>query len=189
MGWITPITDRKQTDVDKVEEYDQLGYIYLTEEQKREWMQGMIGALNATDLNRIESNSQFMLNALSGDYHLDFKTNWVMTDFVTSEDEKRILSNLETIMISFDLDKTIELPKIPLNYYEKINAIENILLQMYNKYFSNIEYFEFQTNSDEEFLVGDEKFIVNDSKLRKKFETNQGETFKASNNDEFVVFN
>lgn len=189
MPWEMPITNRTNEDVDRIEEYDEIGYAYLDNEQKAEWLSGLIGALNATDLNRIESNQQFILNLLSGQYHLPFKTNWVMTDFVTSEDEKRILSNLETIMISFDLDKTIELPKIPLNYYEKINAIENILLQMYNKYFSNIEYYEFQTNSDEEFLVGDEKFIVNDSKLRKNFETNQGETFKTSSNDEFVVFN
>ena len=61
MTWEEPIINRVKADVDKVEEYDQIGYVNLMDDQKAEWMRGMIGALNATDLNRIESNQQYIL--------------------------------------------------------------------------------------------------------------------------------
>lgn len=57
-----------------------------------------------------------------------------MTNFVKDSDENRILSNLKTLMQPFDLDAQMVAPDKPLNYFEKINQIENIILQMYDKY-------------------------------------------------------
>lgn len=188
MAWTQPITDRTTLDIDKLQEYDEIGYKNLTNDQKAEWLLGMKGALNASDLNRIESNQQFILNLLSAQYALTFKTNWLMTDFVEDSDENRILMNLKTLMQPFNFEEEPQVPEKPLNYFEKINQIENIILQMYNKYYSKIKYYEFQTDNGEDFLVDDENFIVNDNILRDGFLTNQDEPFITSDDEDLNVF-
>ena len=188
MAWTQPITDRTTLDIDKLQEYDEIGYKNLTNDQKAEWLLGMKGALNASDLNRIESNQQFILNLLSAQYALTFKTNWLMTDFVEDSDENRILMNLKTLMQPFNFEEEPQVPEKPLNYFEKINQIENIILQMYDKYYSKIKYYEFQTDNGEDFLVDDENFIVNDNILRDGFLTNQDEPFITSEDEDLNVF-
>lgn len=188
MAWTQPITDRTILDIDKLQEYDEIGYKNLTTEQKNEWLSGMKGALNSSDLNRIESNQQYILNILSNQYILTFKTNWLMTDFVEDSDENRILMNLKTLMQPFNFEEEPQVPEKPLNYFEKINQIENIILQMYNKYYSKIKYYEFQTDNGEDFLVDDENFIVNDNILRDGFLTNQDEPFITSDDEDLNVF-
>lgn len=188
MPFIQPITDRTILDIDKLQEYDEIGYKNLTTEQKNEWLSGMKGALNSSDLNRIESNQQYILNILSNQYILTFKTNWLMTDFVEDSDENRILMNLKTLMQPFNFDEEPQVPEKPLNYFEKINQIENIILQIYNKYYSKIKYYEFQTDNGEDFLVDDENFIVNDNILRDGFLTNQDEPFITSDDEDLNVF-
>lgn len=188
MPFIQPITDRTILDIDKLQEYDEIGYKNLTTEQKDEWLSGMKGALNSSDLNRIESNQQYIFTLLSNQYILTFKTNWLMTDFVEDSDENRILMNLKTLMQPFNFEEEPQVPEKPLNYFEKINQIENIILQMYNKYYSKIKYYEFQTDNGEDFLVDDENFIVNDNILRDGFLTNQDEPFITSDDEDLNVF-
>ena len=188
MPFIKPITDRSILDIQKLQEYDEIGYKNLTTEQKNEWLIGMKGALNSSDLNRIESNQQYIFTLLSNQYILTFKTNWLMTDFVEDSDENRILMNLKTLMQPFNFEEEPQVPEKPLNYFEKINQIENIILQMYNKYYSKIKYYEFQTDNGEDFLVDDENFIVNDNILRDGFLTNQDEPFITSDDEDLNVF-
>ena len=188
MPFIQPITDRSILDIQKLQEYDEIGYKNLTTEQKDEWLSGMKGALNSSDLNRIESNQQYIFTLLSNQYILTFKTNWLMTDFVEDSDENRILMNLKTLMQPFNFEEEPQVPEKPLNYFEKINQIENIILQMYNKYYSKIKYYEFQTDNGEDFLVDDENFIVNDNILRDGFLTNQDEPFITSEDEDLNVF-
>lgn len=188
MPFIQPITDRSILDIQKLQEYDEIGYKNLTTEQKNEWLSGMKGALNSSDLNRIESNQQYIFTLLSNQYILTFKTNWLMTEFVEDSDENRILMNLKTLMQPFDFNEQTVVPEKPLNYFEKINQIENIILQMYDKYYSKIKYYEFQTDNGEDFLVDDENFIVNDNILRDGFLTNQDEPFITSDDEDLNVF-
>lgn len=188
MPFIQPITDRTILDIDKLQEYDEIGYKNLTTEQKNEWLSGMKGALNSSDLNRIESNQQYIFTLLSNQYILTFKTNWLMTEFVEDSDENRILMNLKTLMQPFNFEEEPQVPEKPLNYFEKINQIENIILQMYDKYYSKIKYYEFQTDNGEDFLVDDENFIVNDNILRDGFLTNQDEPFITSDDEDLNVF-
>lgn len=157
MPFIQPITDRTILDIDKLQEYDEIGYKNLTNDQKTEWLLGMKGALNASDLNRIESNQQYILSLLSTQYTLTFKTNWLMTDFVEDSDENRILSNLKTLMQPFNFEEEPQVPEKPLNYFEKINQIENIILQMYDKYNERGESIRggFLTDQDEPFITSD----------------------------------
>lgn len=188
MPFIQPITDRSILDIQKLQEYDEIGYKNLTTEQKDEWLSGMKGALNSSDLNRIESNQQYIFTLLSNQYILTFKTNWLMTDFVEDSDENRILMNLKTLMQPFNFEEEPQVPEKPLNYFEKINQIESIILQIYNKYYSKIKYYEFQTDNGEDFLVDDENFIVNDNILRDGFLTNQDEPFITSDDEDLNVF-
>lgn len=159
MSFIQPITDRTILDIDKLQEYDEIGYKNLTTEQKNEWLSGMKGALNSSDLNRIESNQQYILSLLSTQYTLTFKTNWLMTDFVEDSDENRILSNLKTLMQPFDFDAQMVAPNKPLNYFEKINQIESIILQMYNKYNERGESVRggFYTDQHDTFMTSDDE--------------------------------
>jgi hypothetical protein len=164
MAWTQPITNRTILDIDKLQEYDEIGYKNLTNDQKAEWIIGMKGALNASDLNRIESNQQYILSLLSTQYTLTFKTDWLMTDFVEDSDENRILSNLKTLMQPFDFVEEPQVPDKPLNYFEKINQIENIILQMYDKYNERGE------------------------SIRGGFHTDQNESFMTSDNEDLNVF-
>lgn len=159
MPFIQPITDRSILDIQKLQEYDEIGYKNLTTEQKNEWLSGMKGALNSSDLNRIESNQQYILNLLSNQYILTFKTNWLMTDFVEDSDENRILMNLKTLMQPFNFDAQMVAPNKPLNYFEKINQIENIILQMYDKYNERGESIRggFYTDQNETFITSDDE--------------------------------
>lgn len=159
MPFIQPITDRTILDIDKLQEYDEIGYKNLTTEQKNEWLSGMKGALNSSDLNRIESNQQYILNLLSNQYILTFKTNWLMTDFVEDSDENRILMNLKTLMQPFNFEEEPQVPEKPLNYFEKINQIESIILQMYDKYNERGESIRggFYTDQNETFITSDDE--------------------------------
>lgn len=159
--FIQPITDRSILDIQKLQEYDEIGYKNLTTEQKNEWLSGMKGALNSSDLNRIESNQQFILALLSDQYSLTFKTNWLMTDFVEDSDENRILMNLKTLMQPFNFEEEPQVPEKPLNYFEKINQIENIILQMYNKYNERGESIRggFYTDQHDTFMTSDDEQV------------------------------
>ncbi|MFQ9515343.1 MAG: hypothetical protein ACLRZ9_05905 [Eubacterium sp.] len=51
------VTDRTYSDAEKVSEFEKRGWQNLEEEERKEWISGMKGALNYTDLNRIQENT------------------------------------------------------------------------------------------------------------------------------------
>ena len=158
MSWITPIIDRTQADVNLVLDYDNIGYNNLTPEQKAVWNAGMKGALNASDLNRIENNIQYLASILEL-YNLNIKTNWQMSDVPRNNDFNRILSNLNALKDKFHLKYDISLPEtpdLPLNSYEKINDIENILY-IINQSFNFVN---FITSDGKVFVTSDGKIFM-----------------------------
>ena len=133
MEWITPIIDRTQADVNLVLEYD--------------------------NINRIENNIQFVASILEL-YNLNIKTNWQMSDVPRNNDFNRILNNLNAVKdraherFGIDLPET---PSLPLNSFEKINDIENILYIIYG----NFTFRSFITSDGKEFVTSDgKKFLV-----------------------------
>lgn len=172
--WITPINNRTQEDVDKVKMYDELGYENLDTSQQQEWISGMIGALNATDMNRIENNISYINELLSVRGETS-KTDWTMLDIFGEQDAKRIIVQIKSLITRFDLLNAPEVPDSPLNVYTKINDIETLLLMMYEKWYRNVQgYFltndnnYLVTNNNERFKVLEDrrgKFITNDSKV------------------------
>ena len=97
MSWIEPIFDRTSDDVLKVQTYDTIGFKYLSDEQKSEWMNGLKGALNFKDLNRIENNMEFLTNLYEIE-NMNFKTNWSYIDIPSRLDFQRIVDNLKVLV-------------------------------------------------------------------------------------------
>ena len=134
MAWQTPIFNRTEQDVLKVVTYDNIGYKYLTDEQKAEWDSGLKGALNYTDINRIEGNIAYLFD-IFGISDITVKTDWVHTDIVTLSDFQRILNNIDRLRSLFKVfETTPEIPSAPINTYQKVNDIEKILYDMYYIY-------------------------------------------------------
>lgn len=120
------VFDRTQDDVNRLKELNQK-YIKgtITESEIAEWMSGGKGALNLSDLNRVEGNVKTLASYLA--VSVDTRT-WSKGDIPRTSDYKRILENVQKIRDAwFALTTTPITPKQPLNYYEKWNEIERIL--------------------------------------------------------------
>ena len=56
--WEPPVTDRTQADVNYAKELIVIGWNNMTAEQRSEYLAGLKGCLNTSDLSRIENNIQ-----------------------------------------------------------------------------------------------------------------------------------
>lgn len=124
------IYDRNLLDVQEAKEMREKilsnGYDSLTDDEQEAWLTGMKGSLKHTDLNRIESNCA----ELSDRFSLDLTTNvdWSMTDKPTLSDFTRIQENVSAIRSTgYAYSTTPQVPSLPINRYDKINDIEQIL--------------------------------------------------------------
>lgn len=131
---IACIFNRTQSDVDRVNKLnDKWINRTITEAEIEEWRLDLKGSLNASDLNRIESN----IEELSGylDVPVQARTDWRTTDFPKSADYARILDNLAKLRdVWAVLSTTPDTPDLPLNTYKKWNDIEHIINDLYNVY-------------------------------------------------------
>ena len=62
--WETPVLDRSQADVDYAKELWDIGYNNLTDTQKAEYIAGLKGSLNLSDLYRLQNNIQLLSDVL-----------------------------------------------------------------------------------------------------------------------------
>lgn len=120
------VYDRTQADVDRAKELNEK-YIQgtISEAEKMEWSEGLKGALNINDINRVESNTEEI-----GEKVAAFTTvkTWQSGDIPSKTDYKRIIQNVKTIRESYAaLSDTPDTPEQPLNTFEKWNDIERIL--------------------------------------------------------------
>lgn len=142
MAYTEPIFDRSQSDVVKLQSFLDRGYKNLTADEKTEWLNtNFKGALNISDLNRIEQN-MIVLSGILG-LTITVKT-WQETDIPINTDFTRIRNNLSLIReqaesMGLIYDLTPEVPNLPFNHYQKINDIEKIIFDIYmlytNKYY------------------------------------------------------
>lgn len=136
------IFDRSIMDVTRAKELRkkalETGYASFTAEEKAEWDKGLKGALNYTDLNRIEENCRELSRLLG--IELTTKTDWDLQDIPTVQEFNRIRYNIELLKTSaytpYDIPDT---PEEPFNTYQKINDIEKILYDIYTTYVSSRE--------------------------------------------------
>lgn len=145
------IYDRTQKDVDRAAELNKkYAGGRITESEKQEWMGNLKGALNLSDLNRIEGN----LDALARLFQTTVQIkNWVCGEIPRAGDYKRILDNVQKIRDAwFVPSHTPPTPVQPLNTYGKWNDIERILHDLhetYERYRNNICYCGAETYAGE----------------------------------------
>lgn len=92
--WTTPVYDRTKEDV-------ALAKAYNTDPSIADGTTEYKGALNTSDLNRIEGNCEYLAELLySCGYTADItvKTNWTTSDFPTLTQFNRIRSNITKLM-------------------------------------------------------------------------------------------
>lgn len=129
------VYDRTERDVNHVIE---LTHKYrsgtITESEKKEWISGLKGALNAGDLNRIESNISSLSSILQVEVG-NCRDNWSTVDKPHAEDYERIRNNVKKIKDGWiQLPDLLPIPERPLNTYQKWNDIEKILFDIYLVY-------------------------------------------------------
>ncbi len=143
MAYSEPIFDRTQSDVIKLQDFLSRGYKNLSDDEKNEWLNtNFKGALNISDLNRIEQNMQVISNILG--LNVTVKS-WQETDIPTNSDFTRIRNNLMSIrnqakVQSLTYDSTPQVPELPFNHYQKINDIERIIYDIYSLYTAKYYY-------------------------------------------------
>ena len=111
MEWIEPVTDRQQSDI---QDKTQKGYA------------------NTRDFNRLENNCGVLSDLFS--LNLQVKTDWQRKDFPTEANQRRIVENVKKIRDAFSVPENPEPPSYPLNTWQKWNAAETILLNVYRGY-------------------------------------------------------
>lgn len=136
--WKTPITDRTQSDVDLVKELRLLRWSEMTDEQKTMWMSGLKGALNNSDLERIENN----IHLLSDVFEVNMTTYENDIPYIPTLDYwQNLIDNVVAIRArGYAYWNTPQVPLLPINNFEKVNDIEKILRDTYQILISNLYY-------------------------------------------------
>lgn len=145
---IEMITDRSSSDVELIKNLNTKGFDGWTTEEVAQYIAGLKGAYNASDLNRVESAVKFVWDRFItigyGSLSLNIKTNWDDSDVLTARDAQRYLNNIKSLRNLIAVPVTT--PDVPtdLDYltYEEANDIEKLLLIL-DDYISKIisEYF------------------------------------------------
>ena len=131
----TLITDRTQSDVDRWKYLRSKGWSGMTEAERAEWMRGMRGAYNATDLNRVNEAMEYLAGVFASyGYAVSLRPvpEWLYTDVPTKQDMEAYLYNLSSLRGVLSLLPTT--PEAPVSMelltYVTSNNIEKILVDI-----------------------------------------------------------
>lgn len=123
------VYDRTQEDVDRVKQLADIGWSAMTAEEQTEWAAGMKGALNRSDLVRIENDCSIIAQLLNLSM-VTYKDN--IPDFPNVEYFQHLLQNVTAIRAAGTISKdTPQVPEMPINHWYKLNCIERILHDVY----------------------------------------------------------
>ena len=132
IGGIECILDRTQEDVDAVKELTaKLLSGEVTEEEYNAFLKSMKGALNYSDLDRIEYNLNILVELFSP--YVTINLYDMSRDYIPRIPYfVNLLKNVSLIRNSlFVLSTTPQVPSLPLNWYYHWNAIEQIIYDAY----------------------------------------------------------
>lgn len=126
------VTDRTQADENRAEQLNAKGFDAMTEAERAEWLGGLKGAYNATDLNRVGAAVRYVADKLlSCGYLVEVspKQDWTIEDIPAGEDMALYLRNVAALRSAIAvLPTTPDLPGSMENLdYIKANNIEKIL--------------------------------------------------------------
>ena len=112
MAWIEPVTNRTLDDV---------------------LARNELGVLNASDLNRIYGNMQELAKNLG--ITIAPAKNWTNSSIPVVSDYERIIDSTKAVRSALKVPEPMpEVPAMPLNSFDKYNAIEKIQLMLYTQY-------------------------------------------------------
>ena len=134
-GLLQLITDRTQTDVEYAQQLNAIGWANMSSGQRSEYLGGLKGAYNATDLNRVGSAVNYVAQRLTdAGYQVLVapKINWSVSDIPTQSDMTAYLADVQTMRDVFPMPSTT--PELPADMagltYQEANNIEQILLDV-----------------------------------------------------------
>lgn len=107
MAWVTPVYDRIQSDVSN---------------------KTAKGFMNAADFNRIEGNLEILAEMTGFAFS---SVSWDVSGYPTTADYDRYITALTLIREFASFTTTPEMPELPINTWQKWNAIEKIMADAY----------------------------------------------------------
>ena len=128
----TLVTDRTEADVSHYSELRDKGWAEMTTAEKAEWVAGMKGAYNASDLNRVASAMAYLSQRFaSAGYSVPVSspTDWANGDIPTKGDMDTYLDDLRRIRAALAVMDTTPSAPGSMDYltWAKANDIEKIL--------------------------------------------------------------
>lgn len=134
-GGIECILDRTQEDVNRVKELTKkIGNRTITEEEWKEYAASMKGALNYSDLDRIESNLSILHDLFAPYIELNYYS--MARDYIPRIPYfVNLLKNIQMLRDTmYILSTTPLVPPLPLSHYQNWNDIEQIIYDVYWMY-------------------------------------------------------
>ena len=131
----TLVTDRTEADASRYSELRDKGWAAMTTAERAEWVAGMKGAYNASDLNRVASAMSYLSQRFaSAGYSVPVSspTDWANGDIPRKDDLDTYLDDLRRIRAALAvMDTTPEAPE-SMDYltWAKANDIEKILVEV-----------------------------------------------------------
>lgn len=134
------IYDRTQADVDLVKDLNKkMQNNTATESEKQKWHSNLKGALNTSDLFRIENDIQ-IISDLLGISLVSKRDN--LPELPTHDYYVQLINNVTSIRNSkYIYTTTPPVPECPINSYKQINDIEKILYDVYTVFNSNFYHY------------------------------------------------
>ena len=131
----TLVTDRTEADVSRYSELRDKGWAEMTTAEKAEWVAGMKGAYNASDLNRVASAMAYLSQRFaSAGYSVPVSspTDWANGDIPTKGDMDTYLDDLRRIRAALAVMDTTPAAPESMDYltWAKANDIEKILVDV-----------------------------------------------------------
>nr|DAR36381.1 MAG TPA: hypothetical protein [Caudoviricetes sp.] len=134
-GMLNLITDRTQADVDRVRQLAQKGFGNMTAAEKTEWLSGLKGAYNASDLNRVGAAVAYVAGRLKGyGYAVSVspRQDWQVLDIPTPESMTAYLADVAALRAA--LTVAADTPEVPEDMerltWQEANDIEQILVDV-----------------------------------------------------------
>ena len=123
------ITDRSAVDLERARELAQKAH-FMSKEEFADWLSGMKGAYNASDLNRVEKAVDYVSDRLKtvGWYIAPIvKLDWQISDYPSASEMQRYLDNIRLVRSTLP----VGIPQVPNDMnkltYTEANTIEQIL--------------------------------------------------------------
>lgn len=128
----TLITDRTQADVERVRKLAAKGFSTMTAAEQAEWLAGMKGAYNASDLNRVGTALNYLAGRLASIcgkiIAWTAKTDWAVTDIITASRAAEYRRQIQDIRDALAYPAgTPDVPQLARLTYIGANDIERIL--------------------------------------------------------------